>query len=155
MEKAHYPITVLCRTLRVSTSGYYDWRMHREHPSPRTFADEFLVDKITEIHVASRGTYGSPRVHAELRLGEGIRIGEKRVARLMRRAGIEGVYRRRRRGTTRRDPRAELSDDLVNRQFSVDRPDALWVGDITEHGTAEGNVYAATVIDAWNRRVVG
>ena len=109
----------------------------------------------SEVHRQSRGTYGSPRVHAELRLGANIRIGRKRVERLMRQAGIEGVYRRRRRGCTRRDPNAVPSDDLVNRQFSVDAPDRLWVSDITEHPTDTGKVYLGIVLDAWSRRVVG
>ena len=117
--------------------------------------DEFLTEQIREIHTQSRGTYGSPRVHAELVLGEGIQVGQKRVERLMRRAGLEGIYRRKKHSTTRRDPKAALSDDLVNRQFSVDRPDVLWVGDVTEHPTTEGKVYLATVIDAFSRRVVG
>ena len=142
-------MVVLCRTLQVSTSGFYDWRARLEHPSHRRSTDEFLTELINEIHDASRGTYGSPRVHAELRLGEGIHVGEKRVARLMRTAGIEGIYRRRhRKGTTRRDPRHQSQDDLVCRQFTVERPDALWVGDVTEHPTAEGKVYLATVLDA-------
>ena len=145
----------MCSSFGVSTSGYYDWRERRDHPAPRTTANEVLTGVISEIHAQSRGTYGSRRVHAELRLGEGIHVGIRRVERLMRAAGIEGVYRRRKHWTTRRDPRADLTDDLVNRQFSVDRPDALWVGDVTEHPTAEGKVYLATVIDAYSRRVVG
>ena len=125
------------------------------HPAPRTTANEALTGVITHIHTQSRGTYGSRRVHAELALGEGIHVGIRRVERLMRQAGVEGVHRRRKHWTTRRDPRAELSDDLVNRQFAIDRPDALWVGDVTEHLTMEGKVYLATVIDAYSRRVVG
>ncbi len=101
---------VLCRVFGVSTSGYYDWRERREHPAPRTTANEVLTGVITEIHAQSRGTYGSRRVHAELRLGEGIHVGIRRVERLMRNAGIEGVYRRKKHWTTRRDPRADLSD---------------------------------------------
>ena len=146
---------MLCQALGVSTSGYYDWRERLERPARRTMFDEFLTEQIREIHTQSRGTYGSPRVHAELVLGEGIQVGKKRVERLMRQAGLEGIYRRKKHFTTRRDPRAALSDDLVNRQFTVDRPDALWVGDVTEHPTAEGKVYVATVIDAFSRRVVG
>ena len=146
---------MLCQALGVSTSGYYDWRERLERPARRTVFDEFLTEQIREIHTQSRGTYGSPRVHAELVLGEGIRVGQKRVERLMRQAGLEGIYRRKKHFTTRRDPKAALSDDLVNRQFTVDRPDALWVGDVTEHPTAEGKVYLATVIDAFSRRVVG
>ena len=146
---------MLCQALGVSTSGYYDWRERLEHPTRRTVFDEFLTEQIREIHTQSRGTYGSPRVHAELVLGEGIHVGQKRVERLMRQAGLEGIYRRKKHFTTRRDPKAALSDDLVNRQFSVDRPDVLWVGDVTEHPTTEGKVYLATVIDAFSRRVVG
>jgi putative transposase len=145
----------LCQALGVSTSGYYDWRERLERPARRTVFDEFLTEQIREIHTQSRGTYGSPRVHAELVLGEGIHVGQKRVERLMRQAGLEGVYRRKKHFTTRRDPKAALSDDLVNRQFTVDRPDVLWVGDVTEHPTTEGKVYLATVIDAFSRRVVG
>ena len=145
----------MCQALGVSTSGYYDWRERLERPARRTVFDEFLTEQIREIHTQSRGTYGSPRVHAELVLGEGIHVGQKRVERLMRQAGLEGIYRRKKHFTTRRDPKAALSDDLVNRQFSVDRPDVLWVGDVTEHPTTEGKVYLATVIDAFSRRVVG
>ena len=145
----------MCQALAVSTSGYYNWRERLERPARRTIFDEFLTEQIKEIHTQSRGTYGSPRVHAELVLGEGIHVGQKRVERLMRQAGLEGIYRRKKQFTTRRDPKAALSDDLVNRQFTVDRPDALWVGDVTEHPTTEGKVYLATVIDAFSRRVVG
>jgi putative transposase len=114
-----------------------------------------LTTTIIEIYRQSRGTYGAPRVHAELRLGAGIRVGRKRVARLMRHAGIEGAYRRRRRGCTRRDPHAIPSEDLVNRQFTVDAPNKLWVSDITEHPTDTGKVYLGVVLDAWSRRVIG
>jgi putative transposase len=114
-----------------------------------------LTATIVEIHRQSRGTYGSPRVHAELRLGLGVSVNRKRIERLMREAGLQGVYRRRRPGCTRRDQDAIPSDDLVNRRFSVDGPDRLWVSDITEHPTATGRVYLAVVLDAWSRRVVG
>jgi len=103
---------VLRQALGVSTSGYYDWRERLERPARRTIFDEFLTEQIREIHTQSRGTYGSPRVHAELVLGEGIQVGQKRVERLMRRAGLEGIYRRKKHSTTRRDPKAALSDDL-------------------------------------------
>ena len=124
-------------------------------PRPADDLEQALTDTIREIHRQSRGTYGSRRVHAELALGEGIHVGIRRVERLMRVAGIRGVHRGKKRFTTRRDPAAELNDDLVNRRFGVDRPDALWVGDVTEHPTKEGKVYLATVIDAFSRRVVG
>ena len=154
-EKANYPTTVLCRTLAVSTSGFYEWCQRRLQPAARTVADRELSNRIGEIHRQSRGTYGVACVHSELLFGEGIRVGRKRVARLMRDSGLEGVYRRRKRGCTRRDPVAELSADLVNRQFAVQGPDRLWVTDVTEHPTAEGKVYLAVVLDAWSRRVIG
>jgi putative transposase len=114
-----------------------------------------LTETIREIHVASRGTYGAPRVHAELRLGLHAVVNRKRVERLMRHAGLQGVFRRRTRGCTKRDQSATPADDLVNRQFSVDGPDRLWVMDATEHPTGEGKVYLAVVLDAWSRRVIG
>ena len=137
-EKANYPTTALCRTLGVSTSSFYDWRHRKVSPSPRACSDAALTERIRKIHTQSRGTYGAPRIHAELRLGEGIGVGRKRVARLMRAAGTQGVYRRRRGGCTRRDPGAELAEDVVNRQFDVDGPNELWVSDVTEHPTAGG-----------------
>lgn len=144
-----------CRTLGVSTSGFYDWRDAQVHPCQRRRDDAVLADTIRSVHRQSRGTYGSPRVHAELRLGQDIRVGRKRVERLMRAEGLQGVTRRRRRGLTRRDAGAVPSDDLVARRFNPDRPNQLWVADITEHPSDEGRVYLAVVIDAWNRQVVG
>lgn len=147
------PVAVACRVLGVSSSGYYAWL---DRPaSPREQSSLQLVEVIRDIHAASRGTYGSPRVHAELRLGRGLRVGRARVERLMRIHQIVGVHRRRRAGCTVRDPAAQSSADLVNRQFSADRPDALWVSDITQHRTGHGWVYCAVVLDAFSRRVVG
>jgi putative transposase len=137
----------------VSRSGYYAWRDRPK--SVREQDDELLVKHIKQIHAESRGTYGWPRVHAELTLGLGIPVNHKRVARLMRQAGIQGLYRRRRRGTTVRDPAAEPATDLVNRQFTVNEPNRLWITDITEHPTAEGKVYCAAVMDAYSRLIVG
>lgn len=147
------PVALCCRLLGVSTSGFYEWRGRT--PSARARADGELTASILEIHRASRGTYGAPRVHAELRLGLGVRIGRKRVARLMRSAGLCGVYRRRLRGCTRRDPAAEPHPDLVRRMFSVDAPNRLWCMDVTQHRTGQGWVYCAVVLDAFSRRVVG
>ncbi len=110
---------------------------------------------IKQIHADSRETYGSPRVHAEMTLGLGLLVNLKRVARLMRQAGIQGLYRRRRRGCTVRDPDAQPSSDLVNRDFTVTEPNRLWVTDITEHPTREGTVYCAAVMDAYSRLIVG
>jgi len=147
------PVTTVCRLLGVSTSGYYEWSARPV--SLQQQADEELTVTIREIHQMSRGTYGSLRVHAELRLAAGVRCGRKRVARLMRADGLEGFYRRRRRGCTVRDPAATPSADLVNRRFVADRPDALWLTDITQHRTGEGWVYCAVVLDVFARRVVG
>jgi putative transposase len=137
----------------VSRSGYYAWRDRPK--SVREQDNELLLKHIKQIHAESRGTYGWPRVHAELTLGLEIPVNHKRVARLMRQAGIQGLYRRRRRGCTVRDPTAEPATDLVNRQFTVDEPNRLWITDITEHPTEEGKVYCAAVMDAYSRLVVG
>jgi putative transposase len=117
--------------------------------SARTVENELLLKHIEKIHEESRGTYGWPRVHAELTLGLGLAINHKRVARLMREAGIQGLYRRRRHGCTVRDPHAEPYVDLVDRDLVVDGPDELWCTDITEHPTMEGKVHCAAVLDAY------
>jgi putative transposase len=143
-------VAVACRVLGVSRSGYYDWL--GRPASPRAQENESLTKHITRIHADSRGTYGWPRVHAELTLGLGHAVNHKRVARLMRQAGVQGVYRRRH----RRGPAAEVtSDDLVNRQFTVEGPDRLWLTDITEHPTREGKIYCAAVMDAYSRLIIG
>lgn len=142
-----------CRVLGVSASGFYEWR--GRGPSARQQVDEQLTAAITAIHQMSRGSYGSPRIHAELRLGQGLRCGRKRVARLMQTAGLAGAYRRRPKGCTVRDPAASPHPDLVNRQFTATGPDRLWLTDITQHRTSEGWVYCAVVLDAWSRRVIG
>ncbi len=141
---------VACRVLRVSSSGYYEWR--ERPPSRRAVADEALTAQIREIHACSRGTYGVPRVHAELRLGCGVRCGRKRIARLMRSANLCGIYRRKR---WRSCPAPPVHDDLVRRRFVADAPNRLWLTDITEHPTCEGKVYLAAVLDVYGRRVVG
>jgi transposase InsO family protein len=143
-------VAVACRVLEVSTSGYYEWRGRA--PALRAVADEALIAQIREIHTCSRGTYGVPRVHAELRLGCGVRCGRKRIARLMRTAGLHGIYVRRRR---RSCPAPPVHDDLVRRRFVADAPDRLWLTDITEHPTREGKVYLAAVLDVYARRIVG
>ncbi len=143
-------VAVACRVLKVSRSGYYGWL--GRPPSARTEANTLLLKHITEIHQQSRNTYGWPRVHAELSLGLGAVVNHKRVARLMRQAGLQGLYRRRaRRGHT--GPATE--DDLVQRRFTVDAPDRLWFTDITEHPTNEGKLYCAAVMDAFSRRIIG
>ncbi|MGH2445375.1 MAG: IS3 family transposase [Candidatus Limnocylindria bacterium] len=151
-EKAHHRVGTMCRLLDVSASGYWAWR--RRGVSRRSADDAELTRRIQAAHVASRGTYGAPRIHAELRAG-GIQCGRKRVARLMRRAGLSGVQRRRFVRTTIRDAAAAPAADLVGRRFTRDAPDRLWVADITYLPTAAGFLYLAAILDAWSRRVVG
>jgi putative transposase len=146
------PVTVCCRVMKVSTSGFYAWRA--KPCSDRDYDDAYLTNTIVDIHRMSRRSYGSPRVHAELRLGQELRCSRKRVERLMRQASVAGIHRRRR-GCTRRDLDTQPSDDLVGRQFDPIEPDRLWVMDVTEHPTGEGKVFLAVVLDAFSRRVVG
>jgi putative transposase len=147
------PRAVCCRVMGVSTSSFYAWQA--TPVTEKDLDDAALTNTIVDIWKMSRRSYGSPRVHAELRLGEGIRCSRKRVERLMAEAGICGIHRRRGRGCTRRDPDAEPSEDLVERAFDPTEPDRLWVMDVTEHPTEEGKVYLAVVLDAFSRRVVG
>jgi len=150
LAAAGIPVAVACRTVGVSRSGYYAWCERPE--SARAISDRALLRHVKEIHAHSRGTYGAPRVQAELRLGRGIRVSRKRIARLMREERLEGSYRRRFR---RSKPSTATHADHVKRVFRVDAPDRLWVTDITQHPTREGWVYAAVVIDVYSRRVVG
>jgi len=145
-------VTTLCRVLGVSTSGYYAWV--KRPPSARAVADRALSERIRAIHVPSRGTYGAPRVHAELR-DAGAVCSRRRVARLLRAAGLQGCHRRKGPRTTRRFPDAAPAPDLVKRDFAAVAPDRLWVADITYVPTWTGFLYLAVVLDAWSRRVVG
>jgi len=147
-----FPIAALCRVLGVSPSGYYAWS--ERPPSARAQADDILLEQIRAIHARSRGTYGARRIRVELR-AQGMRCARKRVARLMRQAGLAGAQRRRYRGTTRQDRTAIAAPDLVQRDFTAFGPDQLWVADITYVPTGEGWLYLATVLDAWSRRIVG
>ena len=151
-EKARYPVRVLCQTLGVSPSGYYAWRSRG--PSQRQQSDEALAAAIRRSHARSRGTYGVPRVHADL-ADAGFRVSRKRVARLMRVDHLAGVHRRRFVRTTIRDADAEPFPDLVGRDFRAAGPDRLWVADITHLPTRSGPCYLASIVDAWSRRVVG
>ena len=141
--KAHqavYRVATMCRVLDVSTSGYYAW-LKRE-PSRRAREDEALTGRIKQIHRWSRGTYGVPRMHAELK-AQGIQVGPKRVAKLMRRNELAGISRRKTTRTTIRGERQRPAPDLVNREFSASRPDRLWVADITYVPTWAGLLYLA------------
>ena len=143
-ERANYPVAVLCRVLGVSKSGYYAW--HARPPSERRPQDALLTEKIREIHSRSRETYGYPRVHAELR-SLGVRCGRRRVARLMRAAGLRGCVRAKKRRTTRRDPRAAPAPDLLCRDFVAARPNKVWLADITYIPTREGFLYLAFILE--------
>jgi transposase InsO family protein len=134
----------------LSCAGYYAWRFRP--PSARAVRHAWLTDVIREVHAASYGSYGANRVHAELVLGRGIRVGHNAVAMLMQRAGIQGRLGVRR---WRSAPGLVAAEDLVDRQFRRTRPNELWLTDITEHPTREGKVYCAVVLDAFSRRVVG
>ncbi len=140
-----------CRVLKVSRSGYYGWRDRRA--SSRDLGDAHLIDTIRRVHAASRASYGAPRVHAELRVGLAVRCGRKRVARLMRQAGIRGIAAHPKH--RRSHPAAAVHADLVQRRFRVDAPNRLWCTDITEHPTGDGKVYLATVIDVFSRQIIG
>jgi len=147
-----HAIATMCRVLEVSASGYYAWL--KRPPSARARADAELSSRITAIHQYSRATYGAPRIHEEL-LAAGLRVGRKRVARLMNTAGLYGVSRRRWVSTTVRDRNARPAPDLVERNFVAPAPNCLWVADITYIPTWAGFLYLAVVLDAFSRKIVG
>jgi putative transposase len=152
-NQATYPVRVMCRLLKISASGFYAWD---ERPlSARARADIRLSATIHAIHRRSRGAYGAPNIHAELADDHEIFVGRKRVARLMRAAGLRGVMARRFVRTTISDESAAVSADLVDRNFKADGPDQLWVADITYIPTWAGFLYLAIVLDVWSRRIVG
>jgi putative transposase len=150
-HQADYPIATMCRVLGVSPSGYYAWR--KRQPSPRSKADTDLTAEIHIAHASSRGIYGAPRIHAEL-AAKGVGVGRKRVARLMSKAGLAGVSRRKFVITTIKGD-GRQAPDLVERNFTAPAPDRLWVADITYIPTWSGFLYLAVVLDAFSRRIVG
>ena len=152
-EKTNFPVAVMCRVLSVSRTGFHNWE--RRAPSDRALSDAWLTEKIKRIHEDSRGVYGAPRIHAELRMEHDVRVGRKRVARLMKAAGITGTRPRKRYKTTIRVPGITPATDLVERQFRPDHPNVLWVADITYLRTGEGWLYLAAVQDAYSRQIVG
>ena len=151
--QASYPITTMARVLGVSTSGYHAWR--EREPSERAKEDQRLLELIVKYYHRSRGNYGAPRIHQDLVQEEKLSVGLNRVARLMRAAGLQGTSRRRGPKTTQRDPDARPAPDLVDRNFTANGPDRLWVADITFVPTLLGFFYLAVVLDVWSRRVVG
>ena len=151
-HQAAHSIATMCRVLGVSASGYYAWTGRR--PSRRTTKDVELLEQIRRFHQQSRGTYGAPRILRDLRAA-GVRVGRKRVARLLKQAGLRGVSRRKWIQTTIRADHARPAPDLVQRQFRATGPNQLWVADITYVPTWAGMLYLAVVLDVWSRRVVG
>lgn len=152
-EKAQWPVRLMCRVLGVARSAYSDWA--QREPSPRATEDAVLAVHIKAIHRRARGTYGSPRIHAELR-AEGRLVGRRRVARLMRQHGLEGTPKRRFKGSTTDSAHDDrVAENLLQREFSVQGPNQAWVGDITYLPTAVGWVYLAVLLDLYSRKVVG
>ncbi len=152
-EKASHPIGLLAEVLGVSRSGYHAWE--RRAPSDRALSDAWLLEQIKAIHESNRRVYGAPRIHAELRLAHGIRVGRKRVERLMREAQLSGLVLKRRGRTTIRVPGVRVADDLVERRFRPAEPNVLWCADITYLRSWEGWLYLAAVQDLYSRRIVG
>jgi putative transposase len=152
-EKTNYPVAVMCRVLGVSRTAFHNWE--RRAPSDRALSDAWLTEKIKLIHEESRGVYGAPRIPAELRMEHEIKVGRKRVARLMKAAGISGIRPRKHWKTTIRIPGITPATDLVNRQFTPSAPNVLWVADITYLRTGDGWLYLAAVQDAYSRQIVG
>lgn len=151
-EKAVYSISLMCTVLGVSRSGFHAWE--RRPPSDRDLGDAWLSERIVEIHRESRGTYGARRIHAAL-CHRGVRVGRKRVERLMRLRGVSGLVPKRYRRTTIRVPGVRVADDLVDRNFVADAPNELWCADIKYVRTWQGWLYLGAVMDLYSRRIVG
>lgn len=151
-KKVAFPVATMCRVLEVSTSGFYDWLKTPE--SARTKQDVVLAARIADTHERSRGRYGSPRVHAELRAG-GVRVGRKRVARIMRAEGLAARRKRRFRQTTDSTHSHPIAPNLLERDFHADAPNRVWVTDVTCVWTAQGWLFLAAMLDLFSRRVVG
>ncbi len=152
-RKAEHSISLMCRVLEVSRSGYHAWATRR--PSVRAVDDARLTVRIRELHALRRCVYGSPRIWADLVLDDGERIGRKRVERLMRQAGLSGLIAKKYRSTTVRVPGVRVAEDLLDRDFAAGAPNRCWVADITYLRTWEGWLYLVAVQDLYSRRIVG
>ncbi|MEU1942520.1 IS3 family transposase [Streptomyces sp. NPDC059474] len=152
-EHPHLGVEPVLRELNIPSSTYYRWRQAETEPCERRRRDAELTGRIRQVHDESGGIYGSPRVHAVLKR-EGVHVGRKRVERLMRQAGLAGISPRRDKGFTRRDPDADLAPDLVQRDFTANGPNRLWVTDLTMIPTREGPLWLSAIRDAFSRRVV-
>jgi putative transposase len=151
-EKASYPVTVLCHVLGVSRSGFHAWRKRPQ--APRARIDSQLAAQVAAVHNRSRRTYGSPRIHAELR-ARGVRVGKKRIERLMRENGLQARRKRRFRRTTDSRHSLPIARNVVARRFRVAAPNRVWVTDVTAIWTLQGWLYLAAMLDLYSRRVVG
>jgi transposase InsO family protein len=151
-QEVAFPVETMCRVLGVARSGFYAWK---KRPKPaRAKSDAQLAVKVVAAHQRSRRTYGSPRVHRELR-AQGVRVGKKRIERLMRENGIEGRMKRRFKRTTDSKHGGPIAPNILARQFTVTEPNRVWVTDVTAIATGEGWLYLAPVLDLFSRRVVG
>jgi putative transposase len=153
-EAAQFPVSLLCKTVGVTRQGFYAWK--RRPPSARELADRKLAERIREIYADTEAIYGAPRIYSELKLADGIRVGKKRVARLMRQLGLRGVDGKR--GgprTTVRDPKRASAPDLVDRVFTRAEPNRLWVCDVKYIQTGQGFLFLAVVQDVFSRRIIG
>jgi putative transposase len=154
-HRDRFGVEPILRVLEIPVSTFYGWEAQQRRPCQRRRQDAWLLGKIRAVHTRSGGTYGAPRVHAQLRR-DGIRTSRKRVERLMGQAGLQGAFLRKRwRCSTRQDPRATPAPDLVNRDFTAPAPNRLWVADISRIPTGEGPLWLASVRDAFSRRIVG
>ncbi len=152
-ERARHDVSTLCRLLKVSRSGFYAWL--RRPKSARALADEVLTEQVRIVFEDNRKVYGAPRIHAGL-AEAGVRVGRKRVARLMQAAQIVGCHRRKRSfSITRQDPKADVAPDRVDRKFVATAPNQLWVADVTYVPTVQGWLYLACVTDVFSRLVIG
>jgi putative transposase len=154
-HRDRFGVEPILRVLEIPVSTFYGWLAQQRRPCPRALDDQVLVGKIRAVHSRSGGTYGAPRVHAQLRR-DGVRTSRKRVERLMRTHDLQGAFLRKRwRCSTRQDPRATPAPDLVNRDFTAPSPNRLWVADISRIPTGQGPLWLASVRDAFSRRIVG
>lgn len=152
-HRDQFPVAVMARVLKVNRTAFYAWP--KRPPSARELYDRDLNRKIKGIHTANRGVYGAPRIHAELRMAYGIRVGRKRVERLMANARISGLLNKKRGKTTVRVPGVRVASDLLLRDFTATGPNQVWAADITYLKTWEGWVYLAVIQGLYSRRIVG
>ena len=151
-HRDEFPITLMCKVLSVSPSGYYAWR--ERSPSAREMANRTLYEKIEVVYHENRGVYGSPRIYQELDK-QGVACSENRIARLMRLRGLQAKQTRRFKTTTQRNKAHTAAPNLLKRDFAADRPDQKWLADITYIATREGWLYLAAILDLYARRIVG